>query len=56
MGPAPVTDITVEGQQMTFVVDTGDMAVFFAVTFDGSNFTGEFDAGGMGGFISGTKR
>jgi hypothetical protein len=56
MGPAPVTDIQVEGQDMTFVVDTPDMAVFFAVTFDGANFSGEFDAGGMGGMIMGTKR
>ena len=56
MGPAPVADIKVEGQEMTFVVDTPDMAVFFVVTFDGPNFSGEFDAGGMGGTIIGTKR
>lgn len=56
MGPSPVSDITVDGQEMTFVVDTPDMAVFFVVTFDGPNFSGEFDAGGMGGVISGTKR
>lgn len=56
MGPSPVTDITVDGQEMAFVVDTPEMAVFFVVTFDGPNFSGEFDAGGMGGFITGTKR
>lgn len=56
MGPAPVADITVDGQEMTFVVDTGDMSVFFAVVFDGDDFRGDFDAGGMGGYISGTKR
>ncbi len=56
MGPGQVTDILVDGNQMTFVVDTGDMAVFFAVVFDGDTFTGDFDAGEMGGFISGKRR
>jgi hypothetical protein len=56
MGLAPVSDISVDGNEMTFAVDTPDMAVFFIVVFDGDNFTGEFDAGGMGGFISGKKR
>ena len=56
MGPAPVSDVSVDGNQMTFAVDTPDMAVFFVVTFDGDNFSGQFDAGGMGGYISGTKR
>lgn len=56
MGPAPVSDIAIDGKQMTFAVDTQDMAVFFVVTFEGDNFSGQFDAGGMGGYISGTKR
>jgi len=56
MGPAPVSDITVEGDEMTFVVDTGDMVVFFAVLFEGDAISGDFDAGGMGGSISGKKR
>jgi len=56
MGLAPVSDISVDGNEMTFAVDTPEMAVFFVVVFDGDTFTGEFDAGGMGGFISGTKR
>ena len=56
MGPGQVSDIVVDGQNMTFIVDTGDMTVWFAVVFDGDKFTGEFDAGGMGGSISGTKR
>ena len=56
MGPGQVTDITVQGNEMTFLVDTGDMAVFFSVVFDGDTFTGDFDAGGMGGYISGKKR
>ncbi|MFC1790864.1 hypothetical protein ACFL0I_00135 [Gemmatimonadota bacterium] len=56
MGPGTVTDVVVTGNEMTFVVDTGDMTVYFAVVFEGDNFQGEFDAGGMGGYISGTKR
>ena len=56
MGPSPVSDITVDGQEMTFLVDTPDMSVFFVVVFDGPNFSGDFDAGGMGGVINGTKR
>jgi hypothetical protein len=56
MGTMPVSDIVVDGQQMSFVVDSPDMTVFFAVVFEGSDFSGEFDAGGMGGFVTGTKR
>lgn len=56
MGPAPVSNITVDGDNMTFVVDTPDMSVFFSVIFDGDSFSGEFDAGGMGGYINGKKR
>ena len=56
MGPAPVSDVAVDGNEMTFAVDTPDMAVFFVVVFEGDTFTGEFDAGEMGGFISGKKR
>jgi hypothetical protein len=56
MGPGDVTDITIQGNEMTFVVETPDMSVFFAVVFDGDTFTGDFDAGDMGGYISGTRR
>ena len=56
MGPAPVRDIAVSGNEMTFSVDTPEMLVFFAVVFDGQDFAGEFDAGGMAGFISGKRR
>jgi hypothetical protein len=41
---------------MSFIVDTPDMTVFFDVVFEGANFSGEFDAGGMGGYVKGTKR
>jgi len=56
MGSAPVSDVAVDGMEMTFAVDTPDMFVFFVVFFEGDTFTGEFDAGEMGGFISGKKR
>ena len=56
MGPGEVSDIVINGNEMTFVVDTPDMAVFFGVVFDGDTFTGDFDAGGMAGYISGKKR
>ena len=56
MGSMPVSDIVVDGQQMSFVVDSPDMTVFFTVVFEGEDFSGEFDAGGMGGYVTGTKR
>ncbi|MGD2122728.1 MAG: hypothetical protein PVJ76_13330 [Gemmatimonadota bacterium] len=56
MGSMPVSDIVIDGQQMSFVVDSPDMTVFFTVMFDGDDFSGEFDAGGMGGYVTGTKR
>lgn len=56
MGVMPVSDIVVEGDAMTFMIDSPDMAVFFAVTFEGADFAGDFDAGGMGGVITGTRR
>ena len=56
MGLESISDVSLEGQGMTFVVDTPDMVVFFAVVFDGDTVSGDFDAGGMGGSLSGTKR
>ena len=56
MGTMPVSDVVIDGQTMSFVVDSPDMTVFFSVVFDGPNFSGDFDAGGMGGYVTGTKR
>jgi hypothetical protein len=56
MGFMQLSDIVLEGQEMTFVVDTPDMAVFFSVVFDGDTMTGDFDAGGSPGIVTGTKR
>lgn len=56
MGLESISDITVDGQEMTFVVDTPDMVVYFSLLFDGDTVSGDFDAGGMAGSLSGTKR
>ena len=56
MGLESISDVTINGQAMTFVVDTPDMVVFFSVLFEGDAISGDFDAGGMGGSLSGTKR
>ena len=56
MGSMPVSDVTIDGQTMSFVVDSPEMTVFFNVVFEGADFSGEFDAGGMGGFVSGKRR
>jgi len=56
MGPAPVSGLEVDGDVMTFVVDTPDASVFFTVTMDDTGFTGDFDASGMVGSITGEKR
>ena len=56
MGTMPVRDLTVDGDQMSFVVDTPDMTVPFNVRFEGGTFSGDFDAGGMLGYVTGEKR
>ncbi len=56
MGTMPVTEIVIDGQAMSFVIDSPDMTVFVAVVFEGADFSGEFDAGGQGGFVTGKRR
>jgi hypothetical protein len=57
MGPSPVTNITIDGNTMTFFVDTPQVSVFFNVLFEGDGFTGSFDAGGGAvGYVSGKRR
>jgi hypothetical protein len=56
MGPAPVSNLEVDGDVMTFVVDTPDASVFFTVTMNDAGFSGQFDASGMVGSISAEKR
>ena len=55
-GTVPLRNVEVDGMDMTFLADTPDATVAFLLTFEGDSFTGEWDAEGMVGFISGTKR
>ena len=45
MGLESISDVTINGQEMTFVVDTPDMVVYFSVLFEGDTISGDFDAG-----------
>ena len=56
MGAIALRDIVVEGQELTAVGDSPDFIVVFVLVFDGDSFTGEWDAEGMNGFISGGRR
>ena len=56
MGTMQVTEIVIDGQAMSFVIDSPEMTVFVAVVFEGADFSGEFDAGGQGGFVTGKRR
>ncbi len=56
MGAISLRNIVIDGMDLTFVGDSPDFTVAFALTFSGDSFTGEWDAGGLVGFISGSKR
>ena len=56
MGAITLRDITVDGQELTAVGDSPDFVVVFVLVFEGDSFTGEWDAEGMTGFISGSRR
>jgi len=56
IGSFSLREIEVNGQELTFVGDSPEFVVYFVLEFDGDNFTGEWDAEGMTGFISGQKR
>ena len=56
VGSFALSDISVAGQELTFVGDSPDVVVFFILVFDGDSFTGEWDAEGMSGFVSGSRR
>ena len=56
MGYAAVSDITVDGNRVSFVADNPEMVVFFNVQIEGDTLTGELDAGGFPGYITGRKR
>ena len=56
MGTISLRNIVVDGMDLTFVGDSPDFTVAFALTFSGDSFTGEWDVEGLVGFISGSKR
>jgi hypothetical protein len=57
MGPITMRNIEVTGMELTFLGDMADgTVVAFFLTFEGDAFTGEWEAEGMTGFISGSKR
>jgi hypothetical protein len=56
MGAITLNDITVEGLELSAVGDSPDFVVVFVLVFDGDSFTGDWDAEGMSGFISGSRR
>lgn len=56
MGPILLGDFSIDGMEVTCVGEAPDMVVFFLLIFDEGTFTGDWDADGMSGAISGTKR
>lgn len=56
IGGLTLRDITVDGMELSFVGDMPDATVYFVLVFDGDSISGEWDAEGMVGFISGKKR
>lgn len=56
VGNIQVRDITVEGVRLSFLGDHPDATVFIELVFSGDSFTGEWDAGDMFGYISGSRR
>ena len=56
MGTVALRSFTVDGMDLMFMADMPDATVSFFLTFEGDSFTGEWDAGGMTGLMSGTKR
>jgi len=56
IGGITLREISVDGQELTFVGDSPDFVVIFVLVFDGDSFRGEWDAEGMSGFVSGSRR
>lgn len=56
MGAFAMSDIAVDGQELSFVGDSPDVVVLVMLVFDGDSFTGGWDAEGMSGAITGTRR
>jgi len=56
IGGFSLSDISVDGQEITAFAESPDVFVVFVLTFIGSSFTGEWEAEGMSGIVSGSKR
>ena len=56
MGAITLRDIEVDGQELTAVGDSPDFIVVFVLEFDGDSFTGEWEAEGLIGYITGSRR
>ena len=56
IGNIPIRNITVEGMRLSFVADHPEATAFVEVVFSGDSFSGEWDAGDMFGYISGSRR
>lgn len=54
MGGAAISDVAVEGNQVTFTVP--EAGVSFQVLFEGDGFTGTFDGAMGAGYITGKRR
>ena len=56
MGEMAITAIEVDGNVLTFAIDMPEAYISFMLEFEGDDFTGEFNADGMGGgAISGSR-
>ena len=56
MGPITLRDIEVDGLELSAIGDSPDFVVVFVLEFEGDSFTGEWEAEGMTGFITGSRR
>ncbi len=56
IGNIRVRNITVEGMRLSFTADHPDATAFVELVFSGDSFTGQWDAGDMFGYISGSRR
>ena len=56
VGGMAMRNISVSGTEVTFMGDMPDATVFVFLVFDGASFTGEWEAEGMMGTLSGSRR
>ncbi len=53
--PIPITSVTVQGQSMRIAASLDGTRVAIDLDFDGTQFTGSWSAGELGGALSGQK-